>query len=264
MNAILIGIVAAILAVSLNAQQTLSQKSSRESFGKAVLLEAKDFNEVALVAVARTFLGEHTEKQLAKLLIVTNKDRGWMVKYGAPARPYLSYYLEQRAPEWQSEGMAELLRVGSDAVLRIRYPDKKLGRIVLQGRDPLKWSMRGIDVEILYVDFPSDGPPPPGSFLMVFVRTSVEPTSEICRSVTTAIQQRFSTPRGAVCIRSDPWFIGSGGVPVEYRFWESRKFPGPVEFIETPRWLSGWGGPDERCLELYPTRAPKYCADAVQ
>ena len=160
--------------------------------------------------------------------------------------------------------MAELLRVGSDAVLRIRYPDKKLGRIVLQGRDPLKWSMQGINLEILYVDFPSDGPPPPGSFLMLTVKTSTEPTEEICKSVTTALQGRFKVSEAGVSIRSDPWFIDPGGMPHKYRFWESVRFPGPVEFIETPTWLCGWGRPDERCLELYPTRAPKYCPDAVK
>ena len=75
MTVILVGIVVAILSVPLNGQQTLFEKSSKESFARAVLLKAEDFDETTLIAIARTFLGEHSEKQLAKLLIVTNKDR---------------------------------------------------------------------------------------------------------------------------------------------------------------------------------------------
>jgi len=249
-----------VIAMPMAAQQTLSEAETESSYQKVVLLTHEDFTKETLVQLAEDFVRKRRQTVLAKLVMVTDKRAAWALRV-MPERSYLQWAGLYFDPRWRRWGMAEILRIGRDAVLRIRYSNGSVDRLVVKGRDPTDLVISGEHTEILYVHFPEpDGNGDYGRQIFFYVRTPMELSRVTCHAVVEALQQKTGLRQAAVLIRNDPWFITNPGMPVQYRFWEEWPVPGPVEFIESRTALSGWGpgGEIEPCSITYPTRPPKY------
>jgi hypothetical protein len=251
---VIVGIAAAQTDVLLEQSEFWTQK--------AILMRPTEFREAELVKLSKRFLAEHSREVLAKLLFVVEKEDAWSLKGGGHERSYISWALDYFRTDWRTRDMAEVVRIGNDAVLRVRYGDRQLSRVVLTGKDPLQMTR----AEILYIRLPHSPLNTRHPIAPRFhVRTSGEFTEALCASIVEELRAKVGLESGMVSVRHDPWFITSETMPVQYSFWPAERAPGPVEFIETPTGLSGWeaGTPEIQCSLVYPTRPPKYCADAL-
>lgn len=248
-----------LLCMSLCAQGLIFEQASSEFFQAAVVVPDQRFREAELLVLARKYIDRHPQQQIVKLFIATTREAAAeaLRVSGSGERQYLTFALRYLKPGWASWGMAEAIRIGQNSVLRIRYPNETIRRLVLAGNDPL---LLGPASEVIHVYLPPrpDGPPqtPP----VLFVRTT-EPLSETtCKRIVAELRSRTGLIEADVRLRNDRWFITSPKMPVRYAFWERQQIPGPVEFIEGPTALCGWdsSGRIETAQIIYPTRKPNY------
>ena len=245
---------------AISAGEVLEERIGPDSIERFVFVQKSDFRKSELVRVAREFLSQHSEPELAKLYVATTREAAGQPLIMGGHRDYISFMLQYYEPGWAAWGMAEAIRIGTNAVLRIRYPDGRLDRVALQGTDPL----RRDGYEVLYVRFPPTlkeevpGPPVPAVF---FVTTEQQLSKELCENIAEDLQGSAGLARGDVRIRNDHWFVTSPEMPVRYEFWARTKPLEPIEFIERPDWFAGWksDGSVKSPLVFYPTRPPKYC-----
>lgn len=251
----------------LLAQAVLTEERTAESFQRAVLLPQSVFHKERILDLSREFLAEQKDTLLARLFMVTD-ERATAGIFGIrqQERSYLDFALEYLSNDWYWWGMAEVMRIGKDAVLRVRYPDRSLERTVLQGGDPLRLRLKGGEAEVLYVAVPM-GIPEDRHWDRAdfYVLTSGKLSKDHCEEIALELKRRTQVVAGFVAIRNDPWFTESPFMPVRYQFWEDWRFPDPVTFIETPTAYSGW---DERQALIpyslmYHARCPRNCAGPV-
>jgi len=255
-----------VAIVPLIGQEVLLEQATANYYQKAILVPEKAFVEPELMSLAREFLKQRPRPLLARLLMVTAEEGALVL--GAPAshRGYTSWVLSYFGGEWRSWGMAEVLRIRKNAVLRIRYPDGRLARRVLQGRDPLRMFRSPASAEIVFVAlWPLVGGGTTSRPPEFFVVTSMPLNQETCHRVVTAVRKATGLPRGEVAIGNDPWFIAHPAMPARYQFWDEWLPPDAVEFIESQTALTGWepGKRDQQCIIMYPTRPPKYCESVM-
>jgi len=255
-----------LMSLSLMAQEVLTEKKIPAYYEKVVLVPEERFVEDNLTLLGQGFLEQHADARLARLLIVTDKKAGSVLRMTTNHRNYASWVMSYFGRNWRSWGMAEVFRIQGNAVMRIRYPDGKVVRKVLRGQDPLRLRLAPDRVEIIYVavwegdDSGRVGRPP-----KFFVVTSRELSRDVCKSIVGLIRERTGLMRGEVAIGNDPWFITDSEMPARYQLWDEWLPPDAVEFIESPTALSGWGpgGEIEPCSITYPTRPPKYCESVM-
>jgi hypothetical protein len=248
-----------LACLSLCAQGLILEQASTEFYQGAVVIPEPRFRQAALVGLARQHLARHPQQQIVKLFIATTREAAAeaLTVSGAGERQYLTFALRYSKPGWASWGTAEAIRIGQNSVLRIRYPDESIVRVVLAGTDPLLLE-RASEVIHVYLPPRPDGPPqtPP----VLFVRTA-EPLSETtCKRIVAELRFRTGLLDADVRVRNDRWFITSPKMPVRYAFWEYEQIPGPVEFIEGRTALCGWDSSGLKTPQIiYPTRKPNYC-----
>ena len=247
---------------AISAAEVVVEQSSAESIERAILVPKAQFQESELVRLSREYLARHTERKAVKLFMATDEGAVKWAFQSAGERHYIHFVLRYFEPGWRSWGMAEAIRLGPNAVLRIRYPDGKLGRLVLQGTDPLRPVGGAGRFEVLYVSFaPPEEPKMPPIPAVFFVMTEEPLSPAVCERIAGELKASTGLVRADVATRNDHWFITSPKMPVRYEFWPTAQILGPVEFVERPTGYSGWNsdGSLGRAFVMYPTRPPKYC-----
>ncbi len=247
------------LCSPLSAQRLLFEQASSGALQCGIVVPDGRFDERELLRLARENLQRETRQKVISVFMATTDEAvsEALTLYSGGEREYLTFAVRYLTPGWASWGMAEAIRIGSDAVLRIRYPDGRLGRLVLQGRDPLVF---GDGSEVIHIHVPPVRTGPPQVPPVFFVRTSQPLSESTCNRIVADLRRRSGLAEADVRIRNDHWFITDPQMPVRYAFWERQQIPGPVDFIEGRTALCGWddGGRLKPPQIIYPTRKPKY------
>lgn len=249
-----------LFSISLAAQSVIFGQASSGSFQGGVVVPEERFTEGELLRLARKVLQGQTQQKLVRVFLATTDEAvsEALTMSAQGERTYITFAVQYFRPGWASWGMAEAIRIGPDAILRVRYPDERRTRIILRGGDALLLSDGS---EVIHVYVPPSATPPPQPPPVFFIRTSHSLSEATCNRIVAELRARSGLLEADVRVRNDRWFITDPEMPVRYAFGERRQIPGPVEFIEGRTALSGWasGGRVKPPQVIYPTRKPKYC-----
>jgi hypothetical protein len=196
------------------AAAVLYEKAAPGVLDRAVLVDRRDFSLELAESLAWDFLAAYRGLYLSKLTIFV--ERAAEVRWrGGKSMSHPSYYhatLYQEDPEWRPT-VAEMLHIGDSAILRVRMPDGDVHSKVLMGSNPLELRLPGIKAEILWVHCGEHGFEPSVVGIQVYVRLAGELSSESARRIADELWNRIPYRYVAIRVRSDEWFIESGGYP---------------------------------------------------
>lgn len=138
--------------------------------------------------------------------------------------------------------IAEMIAIGSNAVVRMREASGRVVRRVLSGQDPLQIDVRGEQYEILHIGFTNPSP-----YILqradVFIQTGAFLQKEMGLELLRILKPVFADIEVSVYIRNDPWFINASNYPFFNPLIGDRTPPSQEEYRATPTLSCGyWTG----------------------
>lgn len=218
--------------------EALYEKSAPGLLDRSVLVDKRDFSPELVESLAWDFLAAYRGMMLSKLTIFV--ERAAEVRWrGGKGMSHPSYYdatLYHGDPEWRPT-VAEMLHIGDSAILRVRLPDGAIRSKVLMGSNPLEIRLPGIDAEILWVHFGEYGFEPSVVGIEVYVRLAGKLSSQRVERIAKELWNRIPYRYVEIAVRSDEWFIESGGYPWVNPFLPVAPLPPYEEFAKSEKFL---------------------------
>jgi hypothetical protein len=207
-------LVAFLPLVMCSAQEvTWTSTGSRYAVGR-LSLEASQFNEEGLAAIAGRIRAENAGKSF---LHVTFRCRGYrnsaldvMISEESFGL-WKSLYDERQG---RSAPVARLVVLRDSAVLDARLQDGRVWRKPISGSDPLGLQSEKGECRIVFFDIA-------GARATVFVKCPVKPELDVGKSILSKLQERFPFFVIHVYLRNDAWFLTVPGYPIVPPFEES-------------------------------------------
>lgn len=235
--ACLVCLAAAASAIGQKAQ-VLYEKSAPGLLDRSVLVDRRDFSVELAESLAWDFLAAYRGLNLSKLTIFV--DRKAEVRWrGGKGMSHPSYYdanLYHGDPEWRPT-VAEMLHIGDSAILRVALPDGAIRTKVLLGSNPLEIRLPGIEAEILWVHFSQPDYSPEAISVEIYVRLTGELTQERAERIAEEVWTRIPYRDVTVTVRTDEWFIESGGYPWVNPFVPPAPLPLYEEFARSEKYF---------------------------
>jgi hypothetical protein len=219
-------LLASVLA--LQADTVLGEVTRAGVSQKGVRVTSGSFREGYVVRLAQAELAKKSHPNFVRVDIYGDKG-------GAPLpKPPgdLTYGYWRRLYEAQrglQNELAEMISIGTNAVLRMRDAGGKVSRRVLAGRDPLQLEVQGDRLEIVYFGFSAPGP-----YILqcvdVYIRTDASLRTEVGLELLGALRPIFPDLEVSVSLRNDAWFILEPSYPFYNPLIEDQQPPTEEEY----------------------------------
>jgi hypothetical protein len=241
---------AGVTSAAGQAAEVLYEKRAPGVLDRSVLVDRRDFSVELAESLAWDFLAAYRGLMLSKLTIFV--DREAEVRFSGGKRvSHPSYYDAARYhddPDWRPT-VAEMLHIGESAILRVALPDGAIRSKVLLGSNPLEIRLPGIEAEILWVYVGEYGPKPSVIGIRVYVRLAGELSQDRAQRIAEKVWSRIPYRDVKVTVRTDEWFIESGGYPWVNPFLPPAPLPPYEEFAKSERYFcSNWI--DKGCMHF--------------
>ena len=236
-----------LASINLCGQAVLYDRTDGGVHRNASVVSVKEFNTTFLVEESQKLLARQDHSQLKRYVIVTKKSDAFpelQIDHGGP-EIFLDGYGVNASRVWR---FAEVIASRQGAVLRIRDGDAVL-RMVLSGSDPLVWTFREKEYEIVHIALQEA----PGDYKLcgihVFARSHSEPDVQSVTAWFELLRLEFFPNLISLSVKVNSWFVHQL-FPVYYPFYVNRS-PRLSDFTAATRvdcanygrgthcWLSG-------------------------
>jgi hypothetical protein len=193
----------------IRAEKVLWELVRPERYHRVFSLENAEFDMTRLIAASTAHL-EAAEARFVTLRFYVGKPPLYILSLPTHYSFESWAWVNQQASRvhWR---VADLTAINGDAVLRIR-DGSTLNRVVLSGRDPLTYTVSGIEFEILQFSFHNQ------ESTTAYVRAKSALTIEGCEELYRRLKRRVPVPFD-LRVREDIWFVEAGFPPY---FWFQR------------------------------------------
>jgi hypothetical protein len=196
--------------------------------------------------------------RLSVIWMFSTEAQGTAITWGK-GRFHIDYDWWVSAFRWEANRIQPLaLAVFSrrGGVLVMRSATGEIHRRVLGGKDPLRVSINGLELEILDLRFP--GMAPRNSvgyekdYAMIYVRAKKPLTEQSTRLTVATISAETTLTKASVLIRSDSWFIDDPFFPVVYPFEHQLIPPGAEAYSASKTAICRLEGNYIHCVTMRP------------
>ncbi len=194
---------------------------------KAIAVDAASFTEVHIERLARAELMAKPRVNFTQLSVYGEKGGPPLPK---PSHTTFDHWQRLFGSLMQSQyQIAEMVSIGSNAVLRIHDSSGTVRRRVLAGSDPLQMEVDGDRFEILYFAFTA-----PAAYIEqrvdIYIRTDASLKVERGLELLRRLRPIFPDLEVSILVRNDPWFIYEPTYPFVNPFVENAIPPTPQEY----------------------------------
>lgn len=207
---------------------------------KSVVVAPGTFSESYAEQLARAELAKKPRVNFTQLYVYGQKGGAPLPKF-----PHITYEHWRTLYDSQVSApneLAEMISIGSDAVLRVRDGGGNVSRRVLAGKDPLQIEVQGYRFEIVYLAFSAPAP----SVLQrvdIYIRTPAPLGSGAGMDLLRVLRPIFPDLDVTVYVRNDAWFIYEPSYPFLNPLIENSSPPGPEQYNKTQTLRCGnWSG----------------------
>jgi hypothetical protein len=222
-------LIACLLALEMSsAGDTVLREANRAGMRqKGMAVGADSFTETYIERLARAELARKPRVNFIQLYVYGGRGGAPLPK---PSHVTYDYWRGLYGSLAQSPNeIAEMISIGSDAVLRMHDDADKIHRRVLAGKDPLQIEVQGDRFEILYFAFSAPGP-----YILqradVYIRTDAPLRTDTGLELLRKLQPVFPEFEVSIFIRNDPWFIYEPTYPFVNPFIENPNPPTTEEY----------------------------------
>lgn len=217
--AIVLSLAAAWLATRCAAEQIHSEVKDSRYWFRTIILRPDQMRVDALTSISKRFLQEAMpNRYLVALSAFTSAEEAAMatsVNRGSYRQWYVYYEHAVKRPA----PAAEMIGIHGNAAMLLRTVDGNVTRVVVAGKDPLRFRVAGTDFEILLAQprrtTRFDGCSPGDSLSpSLYLSTRASLTTLACERASKYIGRLLQHGQFHAHFRNDHWFISFGGYPV--------------------------------------------------
>jgi hypothetical protein len=176
---------------------------------QTILLSPKEFTEPVLVALSKERLSQYQDVDLLQVRFVTDSSAAH--ELSGKGIVHISY------DTWRHEfglrkrkghlKVAELLKIGPNATLRISFPDS-VKEISLMGNNAFRRGVQGMVLELLHTAIVRQGFGKSKRLkAILYYRVNKEISSIEAMTIARSISLQSDSPRLRILIRQDEWYI---------------------------------------------------------
>jgi hypothetical protein len=231
------------LAIPVSAQKEVVAQEGGGIVHKVLVVPGPQLDERRALELSRQFLATNKGRYKLQVLYIGG-DEGEAVRYSTGKGSIHSDYeywksLLKRHGESYTP-LAETIALPGGAVMRWHDPrNGKRDRVVVEGRDPLRFRLGAVEFEILHVtpvEIPLYDRDPGGDVFRVrfYLRTPDRFTEQDVRRATVFLRRRLGLKERCVLVGREPWFLADPWFPVVYRFDASFRAPSKQEWLSSP------------------------------
>jgi|GEM_PF-2816187 len=215
------------------------QVRAASAFQEAVLLPAPAFSPSHIIDLSKSFLRAHLRETILRYVIFTSRsDVGsYLGGRGTTDWDFPKWREAYMAESGSPPAIAEMIRLGDRASVRIREQDGKITEHVLQSASPFRVDIVGRKAQILSVTFQKAGhvsrhePLGRPDYVVSFALQMSEPwDAETAAYVSRVLRRDLRFPWLRIAMEDGWWFSWDQEYPVYNRFLPRKEPPSYSEF----------------------------------
>src|SRR5579872_2351442 len=176
---------------------------------QAVLLSPKEFTEPVLLASSKEYISQHQSVEILQVRFVTDPAAAQELR--GKGIVHISYDMWRHEFELRKQqkrlGVAELLKIGPNATLRISFPDS-IKEICLVGSNVFHPGVQGAVLDLLHSAVVRQGLGKNRHLsVILYYRVNTELSAKEAVAIGRSIGLRSDSPNVKILVRQDEWYI---------------------------------------------------------